>query len=481
MKPEALLDRVANAPSLKESTLEERGMAGVLDDAFVRMTAKVQSYVDKSIELKRVFGQKYGGLPPTQLDASFQPIGNRTAAIDQQRQIYAAAQVALLDPRYGDKIIDDLIDWHDAFARNFVKQTDDGPVACGAVEFSDDGSLARQIPALMPNLRLTYAIEGSATLARALVQAAERNSSKRSEYVGKAQDTRHLALSIGDTFQKQFADPSVPGRYFLLERGHVPSGNPAEIEGFSHNNAQSYLIKGMEALAALDESNTWSHRLDQLLRYIQTRRDPRSGLLHEFDFKASAWDPSIVQRTTDDLNLKWQDQNGHETVILGHTVAGIWEAPANLAARARRRQDVESLLEDFVRTMNQLRGIHENGLPANAFELLPAGDPSFEQKSWPEAGWQAELVWQFLLRAVETGIDLAKHEVRAGETMVALDRLFARGLELHDSRMFDGLSYVQENIPGVKPIGRQFAAPINHSGETIEALGRALSADSGPS
>jgi hypothetical protein len=121
--------------------------------------------------------------------------------------------------------------------------------------------------------------------------------------------------------------------------------------------------------------------------------------------------------------------------------------------------------------MNSLSGIHANGLPANAFELHPT-----EQKDWPEAGWQAELVWQFLLRAVETGIDLSKYEVKAGQTAIALDRLLARGLELHDSTMFDGISYVRENGLNLKDYGRQSGDPINHAAETIEALERALAA-----
>ena len=183
-----------------------------------------------------------------------------------------------------------------------------------------------------------------------------------------------------------------------------------------------------------------------------------------------------VQRTTNELNLKWQNENGHETVILGHTIAGVWEAPANVAARAGRRQELEALVQDFVTSMNRLGGIHENGLPGNAFELIPTGNPPFEQKPWPEAGWQAELVWQFLLRAAETGVNLSKYEVQAGGTMIALDRLFARGLELHDSAIFDGISYVTEYGDNVKQIGRQLAAPINHAAETIEALGRALAA-----
>jgi len=275
-----------------------------------------------------------------------------------------------------------------------------------------------------------------------LVPAAERNSEKRSKYVGKAKEITDIVLSIGETFQKQFADPAVPDRYFLLERGQVPQGNPAEIEGLSHNNSQSYLIKGMEALAVLDKSGTWDNRLNQLLRHVQTQRDTHSGLLREFDFKGGSWNPSVIDRTTDELNVKWQNQNGYETVILGHTVAGLWEAPANLAARGGKRQELESLVEDFVASMNRLDGIHPNGLPANAFALHPTENPPFRQKDWPEAGWQAELVWQFLLRAVDTGIDLSNYEVKAGETVITLDRLLARGLELHDATMFDGISYV---------------------------------------
>jgi hypothetical protein len=472
MEVATLLDRIANPPTLKESTLDERGIQGVLEDAFIKMTAKVQSYVDKSIELRRIYRKKFGGLPPTELDPSLQPNTSRTAAIDQQRQLYAGSRVALVNPRYGDNMIDHLVEWHDAFVKNFVKQTDQGPVVYGAVEFAPDGALTKQIPDLKASIRFTYAVEGSATLARALVQAAERNSDKHRKYLQKANDIRDLVLSIGETFQKQFADPSVPGRYFFLEGGRVPRGNPAEIEGLSHNNSQSYLIKGLETLAALDKSGTWANRLNEMLRYIQTQRDALSGLLREFDFKGGSWNPSVIDRTTDELNLKWQSQNGYETVILGHTVAGLWEAPANLAARGRR-QELEFLVADFVASMNTLNGIHANGLPANAFELHPT---EIRQKDWPEAGWQAELIWQFLLHALEGGIELSEYKVKAGETEISLDRLLARGLELHDATIFDGISYVTQYGQNLKGFGRQFAAPINHAAETVEALERALAA-----
>ena len=478
MKYAILLDRIANAPELKESTLDEKGIRGVLEDAFVKVTFKVQTYVDKSLQLKRLHGAKLGGLPPTWLDASYQPDAknstNRTASLDQQRQLYASAHVALVDPKFGDKFIDDLVDWHDAFAKNFVINTDEGPVVFGAVEFAPDGSLAKQVPDSKANIRFTYAIEGSATLVRALAQAAERNLAKRSEYLRKAHEIRDLVLSIGETFQKQFADNLVPGRYFLLEKGHVPQGNPDRIEGLSHNNSQGYLLKGMETLAALDDTGTWSKRLDQLLRYIRTRQASGSGLLHEFDFKQGGWDSSVIANTSADLNLRWQNQNNHETVILGHTVAGIWEAPANLAARAGKRQELDALIQDFVVTMNRLGGIHKNGLPGNAFELIPNEIPPFDQKRWPEGSWQAELVWQFLLRAVETGLDLNTYKVQAEGTMITLERLLDKGLELHDSKMFDGLSYVHENGKELREHGRKDGDPVNHAAETMEALARAL-------
>ena len=45
--------------------------------------------------------------------------------------------------------------------------------------------------------------------------------------------------------------------------------------------------------------------------------------------------------------------------ILGRTIAGVWEAPANVAARAGRRQELEALVQDFVTSMNRLGGIRE--------------------------------------------------------------------------------------------------------------------------
>jgi hypothetical protein len=41
MKLTTLLNRVTNPPSLKESTLDERGIQGVLEDSFVKTVAKV--------------------------------------------------------------------------------------------------------------------------------------------------------------------------------------------------------------------------------------------------------------------------------------------------------------------------------------------------------------------------------------------------------------------------------------------------------
>ena len=78
---------------------------------------------------------------------------------------YAAAHAAQLHPKYGDRVIDDLVAWHKAFAKNFVGQTDEGPVVFGSVEFGPAGTIAKQGPTILAHRRLTYAIEGSATLA----------------------------------------------------------------------------------------------------------------------------------------------------------------------------------------------------------------------------------------------------------------------------------------------------------------------------
>lgn len=468
----ALAVVVANAAALKEATLDARGIDGVLGDAFVRIVAKVQQYVDTSLELRHTHGARYGGLPPTEVDARLQPTGFRTTAIDQQRQLYAAAHAALTDPLYCTRVMDDLVEWHDAFVQHFVTQTTDGPIVAGVVEFAPDGTLVAQLPERFAHRRLTYAIQGSAVLVRALGAAAAGSGTKRAAYDRKAREIGDLVLAIGEAFHRDFADSTVHGRYFLFERGMVPNGEPPELDGLSHNNAQTYLIKGMETLAALDESDTWSGRLERLLRYIRTQRDDRSGLLHEFDFKIGGWDANVVQLAS--AELSWQAQNGHETVILGHTIAGLWEGPANRAALARQTHEIESLLLDFIATMNRIGGIHVNGLPANAYEVIPDGEPPFKALPWPEGAWQAELLWQFLLRALEAGIDLSRHQVRAGLTTISLDRVLARGLELHDARMFDGTFYVAENGQDVTRVGRRFASPINHAADTIEALGRTL-------
>jgi len=464
--------QTASAATLKESTLDERGLHAVLADAFARIVGKVQQYIDISLELRRTHGERYGGMPPTELDARLQPTGFRTTAIDQQRQLYAAAHAALVDPLHSSRVMDDLVEWHDAFLQHFVTQTTEGPIVSAAVEFAADGTLVAQVLESAAHRRFTYALEGSAVLVRALGAAASRSLAKRAVYERKSREIRDLVLATGEAFHREFADPSVHGRYFLYERGRAPTSGPPEIEGLSHNNSQSYLIKGMEVLAALDESDTWSGRLDRLLRFIRTQRDERSGLLHEFDFIVGHWDPGVVQRMSGDIN--WQNQDGRETVILGHTIAGLWEGPANRAARACRKAEVAALLEEFIDTMNRLGGIHANGLPANAFALVPEADPPFRTLPWREGAWQAELLWQFLLRAVEVGIDLSAYDVRVGATSLGLDRVLARGLEYHDSRMFDGTFYVSENGQELSRAGRQYAAPINHAAETIDALGRVL-------
>lgn len=66
------------------------------------------------------------------------------------------------------------------------------------------------------------------------------------------------------------------------------------------------------------------------------------------------------------------------------------------------------------------------------------------------------------------------YEVQAEGTKIKLDRLLARSLELHDSMLFNGLSYVQENGQVLEEHGRQYGDPINHAADTMEALARAL-------
>ena len=150
----------------------------------------------------------------------------------------------------------------------------------------------RHEPASQANLRFTYALQGSATLASALRGVAERSTDRRlsSACRAKADDIERLALDIAEQFYREYLDPARPGRYYLYPRGQI---DDPDLRGLSHNNSQSYLIEGMVALASLDAA-TWQPRLDELLAYIGTRREEKSGLLHEFDFSSGAFNSAAV-------------------------------------------------------------------------------------------------------------------------------------------------------------------------------------------
>src|SRR5690349_12970562 len=99
-----------------------RDLESLKREALVRMAAKVELYIDYSLQLKEQHSQ-LDGLPPTEI--SVKPTGelvvsNRTAAIDQQRQLCAAATAIMIDRQYADEVLPQVLEWHDAFVRNFV-------------------------------------------------------------------------------------------------------------------------------------------------------------------------------------------------------------------------------------------------------------------------------------------------------------------------------------------------------------------------
>lgn len=307
-------------------------------------------------------------------------------------------------------------------------------------------------------------------MVQALRAAARRRgtSRKADQYGDKAKEIKQLTLSIGEQFYGDYADPNRSGRYFLYPQGAHEIG---VLVGLSHNNSQSYLIEGMAALAELD-CDRWQPRLLGLLDFIiETQRDPESGLLHEFDFisKKGTFPAEAVSQT----EFKWQVQEGHETVILGHTLAGLFVWPAKLiaddASSHHKMPALVELVENFIQTMNPIGGIKVHGLTANAFQLIPGGNPAFKRMPWPEGAWQTELLWQFLLHADRAGIDLGMFAVKVEAAILTLDRVFARGLAFHDERLFDGTSYLMENS-GRSFQDRENAAPINHAADTLRDL-----------
>jgi hypothetical protein len=459
----------SKSSQLTEKTLDVQGLRRVKEEAFIKIAAKVQRYIDLSLVLRENHPE-FEGLPPTELetneDGELVPTRpKKTEAIDQQRQLYAAARSALIDPAYGDQIMGDLVEWHDTFVSHYVIDQN-GPTVRARFYF-EPGATRGDPPDPKANLRLTYALQGSATLVEALRAAAGRcgNAQQAHLYRGKADEIASLSLAIADRFYEDYADNKRPGRYFLYPWGnHEISG----LVGLSHNNSQSYLIEGMAALAGLNHGR-WQPRLLDLLTFIQTQRDRGSGLLREFDFAAAGTDFPVdeVSKT----EFKWQVNEGHETVILGHTLAGLFAWPAKIIADDLSKwEQMPALIDAFIELVNRIAGIKTNGLPANGFELIPLGIPPFKpMMDWPEGAWQAEILWQFLLHADRAGISLNSYEVKADATTLTLDRLFARGLALHDKKLFNGVSYFAENKAPLVP-GRAQAAPINHAADTLRDL-----------
>ena len=130
------------------------------------------------------------------------------------------------------------------------------------------------------------------------------------------------------------------------------------------------------------------------------------------------------------------------------------------------------LVQSFVETMNKVGGIRDNGLLANAYQLIPDADPAFIRMCWPEGAWQVELLWQFLMQADRSGVRLGDFAVQTGNGSRTLDRLLVFGFGFHDQKLFDGITYVGEN--GDPLTGRAYAAPINHAADTLRDLADSL-------
>jgi hypothetical protein len=441
-------------------------------DILVRMTAKVERYIDYSLELIEQRPQ-FDGLAPTEL--SVEPTGelivsDRTAAIDQQRQLCAAATAMMIDPQYADDVLPKVVEWHEAFVRNFVV---DGPKVRAAIVAGDHG-IVRDEPAQRAHLRFTYALQGSALLARALRLISDRSPSPEPDpqLTATAKDIAQLCHRLGTRFYVDYSDhPATLGRYLLY-----PRSGESPLPGLSHNDSQSYLIEGMASLAALD-SDLWLPRLDALLAFIGTQRDQRTGLLHEFDFPSGHFEAELVRSSPP---YDWQAQDGHETVVLGHTIAGLYTGPARLIAASaspQRQRQMTELVDSLIDTLTRIRGIHDNMLLANAFQLLPA-EPGYREMDWREGAWQIELLWQFLFHADRVGVDLGDCRFSAASSIVPAVDFLEQSLRFHDTHLFNGLTYVTENGDDLK--GRRYAAPINHAADTLRALAMNLGLNLGP-
>ncbi len=267
------------------ATMEPRALSGFKEYAFARIAAKVQTYVELSLALRRGYAN-FGGLPPSDLatnsDGQLVPVlvlpngADRTwthciAAIDQQRQLYAAARMMLIDPSYGEGILREVTEWHDAFVRYFII---DGNMVRASITFRSVGGPDRHEPDPKANLRFTYALQGSATLARALRAVAERSTDRgrSSACRAKADEIEQLALDIAEQFYREYADSARAGRYYLYPQGQA---DDTDLRGLSHNNSQSYLIEGMVAMASLDAA-TWQPRLGADCCTSSTSRPARS-------------------------------------------------------------------------------------------------------------------------------------------------------------------------------------------------------------
>ena len=175
------------------------------------------------------------------------------------------------------------------------------------------------------------------------------------------------------------------------------------------------------------------------------------------------------------INLAVLDRNEAARRLASHPIRGqerrglmgLRRAKSKIALRVARRDELYGTLAERAGSVEEHNGAGRRRQRGRTHACILRGTAVACRSGQQQVRSRRSYVTRCAdrLRPAKTG----------HETEVALDRLFARGLELHDSMMFDGTSYVHENGKVAKDSGRQFAAPINHAAETIEALGAPLS------